>query len=271
MSVALRPLSLGELLDQTFQLYRRHFLLFVGIAAVPGLLVLLFQVLQSVIRTSLGAGLGAIGITVLLSVLSLVVQLAAMAASQGATVWAVSELHLNRPASLHSAFAGVRGRIGRLVHVILSVGIRVLLGLILIVPGILWALDYSLAIPAALLEDLKAGAALKRSAVLTRGDRGRIFLLYVLFFVLELIFITVLGAFLGVSILSHGGATPGTGTLVAMMLGGWLVESLTGPVLTIGISLLYYDERVRKEAFDLQLMMDALEGGAPAVAPAAGL
>jgi hypothetical protein len=31
----LRPLSLGELLDRTFFLYRRHFLLFAGIAAIP--------------------------------------------------------------------------------------------------------------------------------------------------------------------------------------------------------------------------------------------
>ena len=37
----LRPLSLGELLDRTFFLYRRHFLLFLGIAAVPYLLVLI--------------------------------------------------------------------------------------------------------------------------------------------------------------------------------------------------------------------------------------
>ena len=36
----LRPLSLGELLDRTFFLYRRHFLLFLGIAAIPYLLVL---------------------------------------------------------------------------------------------------------------------------------------------------------------------------------------------------------------------------------------
>ena len=34
----LRPLSLGELLDRTFFLYRRHFLLFVGIAAMPQLI-----------------------------------------------------------------------------------------------------------------------------------------------------------------------------------------------------------------------------------------
>ena len=36
----LRPLSLGELLDRTFFLYRRHFLLFIGIAAVPYLVIL---------------------------------------------------------------------------------------------------------------------------------------------------------------------------------------------------------------------------------------
>ncbi len=35
----LRPLSLGELLDRTFFLYRRHFLLFIGIAAVPYLVL----------------------------------------------------------------------------------------------------------------------------------------------------------------------------------------------------------------------------------------
>ena len=31
----LRPLSLGELLDRTFSLYRNHFWVFVGIMAIP--------------------------------------------------------------------------------------------------------------------------------------------------------------------------------------------------------------------------------------------
>jgi hypothetical protein len=43
-----------------------------------------------------------------------------------------------------------------------------------------------------------------------------------------------------------------------------------GPLMTIGFSLLYYDERVRKEAFDLQLMMSTLDGAQPEVAPALG-
>jgi hypothetical protein len=40
---------------------------------------------------------------------------------------------------------------------------------------------------------------------------------------------------------------------------GFVAGSLTGPLATIGISLLYYDERVRKEAFDLHLMMSSLD------------
>jgi hypothetical protein len=42
-------------------------------------------------------------------------------------------------------------------------------------------------------------------------------------------------------------------------LAGFIAGSLTGPLATIGISLLYYDERVRKEAFDLQLMLSSLD------------
>src|SRR6202051_3258887 len=35
----LRPLSLGELLDRSFFLYRRHFILFAGISAIPYLII----------------------------------------------------------------------------------------------------------------------------------------------------------------------------------------------------------------------------------------
>ena len=40
MNSQLRPLSLGELLDRTFQLYRQQFMLFVGIVALPQLVLL---------------------------------------------------------------------------------------------------------------------------------------------------------------------------------------------------------------------------------------
>jgi hypothetical protein len=36
---------------------------------------------------------------------------------------------------------------------------------------------------------------------------------------------------------------------------------LVTPLLTIALTLLYYDERVRKEGFDLELMMSNLKAG----------
>ena len=51
MTTALRPLSTGELLDRTFSLYRSHFGLFLGIFALPHLVVLAFQCLGVAIKS----------------------------------------------------------------------------------------------------------------------------------------------------------------------------------------------------------------------------
>jgi hypothetical protein len=44
MTAELRPMSLGEILDRTFQIYRQKFLLFVSIAALPALLLVSLQI-----------------------------------------------------------------------------------------------------------------------------------------------------------------------------------------------------------------------------------
>jgi heme/copper-type cytochrome/quinol oxidase subunit 1 len=41
-------------------------------------------------------------------------------------------------------------------------------------------------------------------------------------------------------------------------LASFFAGTIAGPIVTIALALLYYDERVRKEAFDLQLMMEAV-------------
>jgi hypothetical protein len=53
-------------------------------------------------------------------------------------------------------------------------------------------------------------------------------------------------------------------------VGGFISTSLVGPLITIALTLIYYDQRVRKEGFDLQLMMSTLEGGTPNAPAAAG-
>lgn len=52
------------------------------------------------------------------------------------------------------------------------------------------------------------------------------------------------------------------------LMASFLASTLAGPIATIAIALIYYDERVRKEAFDLQLMMEAIGMPKPAQAQA---
>lgn len=42
----LRPLSVGEILDRTFTIYRNYFVVFIGISAIPQLLVLALNLAQ---------------------------------------------------------------------------------------------------------------------------------------------------------------------------------------------------------------------------------
>jgi hypothetical protein len=56
---------------------------------------------------------------------------------------------------------------------------------------------------------------------------------------------------------------------VLMQVGNFIGSALVAPVSTIGFALFYYDLRVRKEAFDLQMMMQAI-GADPMPPPITG-
>jgi hypothetical protein len=273
MTTSLRPMSLGELLDRSFFLYRKHFALFVGIIALPHLVLLAFQLVGVAVRASTVVTFTAAGLAWPLA--GIVIYLGAVAASQGATVVAVSKVHLGATTSISEAFAGIKGRILYLALIMIGVGIGIGIGLILlIVPGIILALMWAVTIPVAVLEDKGLRDSTSRSAELTKGSRGRIFMIYLLFFVLTYIVyilweIPILAAIGLFSRVPHPLAALPVWTQIAFPVGTFLSQCLVGPLLTIALSLVYYDQRVRKEAFDLQLMMstlDATEGGTTAPA-----
>lgn len=267
MTTALRPLSTGELLDRTSYLYRNHFALFVGIFALPQLFVLAFQLLTLAFHTP-----STQVYNLLATLLMLLGSLVASAAAQAATVIAVSHVHLDRPASVMDSFSKVKDKIAGVVLLSLAVGIAVGFGFIfLIVPGILLMLRWSLAVPAKVLEDRGVGDAMSRSSELTQGNRGRIFVIWILFFVLSLGAtmlvqwpILMMAGVAGKNSIQHAAL----GWQVASQVAAFISECLVGPLGTIAFSLVYYDERVRKEAFDLQLMMSTLDGPALQAAPA---
>ena len=260
MATALRPMNVSELLDRTFFLYRKHFIVFVGIVAIPYLFLLLFQLAFIIFRFSVSP------IASIVSSLALVaIYLAAITASQAATIVAVSDVHLGRSASIGVAFAGIKENWLEIVFTIIFMGFGVLLGLIcLIVPGIFLAIAWSLAIPAAVIESKGPFDSMRRSFALTKGSRLRIsvalLLISMLAYVIMLIFQLPVLAVMVIRSLQNLQIVP-VWLTVLNQIGSFVSSCLAVPLSTIAVSLIYYDQRVRKEGFDLQLMMSSLKSG----------
>ncbi len=277
----LRPLSLGELLDRTFFLYRRHFLLFAGIAALPYAFFFFINLATSLVpifaRSAVTGGVRATGLATaaigggVFALLAAIVGGIAFLFSVGATVYAVSEIYTGRETSIRASLNRVRGKAGTIFGVLFFTGLLFFAGLIvLIIPGIYLMCRVCVATPAALLEDIDATASIRRSFELTRDFAGRGFMIYLLYFVMVW---GVVAVFQFPFMLLAATSARQTQLLilwtVLMQVGHFLGSVLVAPVSTIGFALFYYDLRVRKEAFDLQMMMQAI-GPDPMPAPLSG-
>jgi len=132
----LRPLSLGELFDRAFVLYRRHFWLFVGLTAVPGIFALVLTLAQQGLQwagtpapNGTGAAveaprlLAAVGFFAAIVVSAITYWVVYMIAF-GATTFAVSEIYVGRAVTITQVFGRMRGRIGVLIVLLLLIGIR---------------------------------------------------------------------------------------------------------------------------------------------------
>lgn len=271
MTTALRPLSTGELLDRTFSLYRSHFGLFVGIFALPYLVVLAYRCVGLVFQSP-SPQLSNILMNALWGLGALFLILIVSAASQAATVVAVSNLHLDRPATIRDSFSAMKGEMLGVVGLSLLVGLAAGVACFaFLVPGILLFIMWSLAVPIKVLEHKGVTDSMSRSMELTKGSRGRIFVIGLLIVVLAI----------GVSwllqwpILIAAGFSFKTGIQrvtigwqVALLAAEFVSRSLVGGLSTIALSLVYYDQRVRKEAFDLQHMMATIDSSAVPSSPA---
>jgi hypothetical protein len=140
--------------------------------------------------------------------------------------------------------------------------IIVLIHLCVIVYSILITLRFALAYPASVEEDLTAWAALRRSAQLTRGARGRIFLailvVYAAVYAVQLACILVLGVIASLvalgAMLAHVAVGSATFfTLVGLGVLGYVLTVVVSALLayaalTTALAVLYHDQRLRKES-----------------------
>lgn len=154
-------------------------------------------------------------------------------------------------------------------------GLTVLLVLGLAV-YVLWMLTrLCMAFPIAVLEQTAVNTALRRAATLSRGTRWRILVLFILGMALGWVASLMVTVPLFVALaLAPGLGSPEHAQAVGIvagtgMYGAWfLVQAFTMPVYAIALVLFYYDQRVRKEGFDIEILMR--QAGMPLDPPAVG-
>jgi hypothetical protein len=269
METPLRPLSLSELLDRTFFLYRKHFVLFVGITAIPFLILLPIQIVFTEIRMPSDMGSppdimmrNAVLTLALGLLLGILVGVAGLIA-QAASIIAVSKIHLGNPASIGDSYAGIKGSFVNLLFAVILVTLGCTGGFILcIVPGIIFSVAWILSIPVVLIEIKGPIGAMKRSWELTKGRRWQIFLILFLVGIFTYIVTGILQVPVIIWLIIKGlnglqNIPPWVN--VISQIGSFISSCLVIPVSTISTSLIYYDQRVRKEGFDLQILMSSLE------------
>ena len=295
----LRPLGLGDVFDEGFDLYKRNFafLLLAGAAALVPLDMLAAWVSPRLLppifaQFSLTASRGDqsyVGMVTFLVHLTLFLPVYALAVCP--LVLAASARYLDKAATLGGVYVQTLRRLPALLVTLLLTGLA--LDLSLLGCGIAWlfaACQLFFVLPAVLIEGQGPGKALKRAGALAGGYGGRIFsCLFVLGLIawvvslglglpLAYAFGSVLNLTPGADAL-YGGGIPGAGgtaerEVVSLVSSGLTHLFLTPFLICVG-TVLYYDLRIRKEGFDVETLaqdlgyrpLSALGPHLPPVAP----
>jgi hypothetical protein len=257
----LRPLSVGEILDRTFTLYRRNFLLFIGITAGPQLLVLAAELARTLFFTGPSAAKLGLGLTVTGVLVAIVVYVAAFVAgmfAQAAALLAVTDLYLSRPVGISDCLRRAWAELGTVFGVAILSGLATLAGLIfLVIPGLYIYCRLLVSLPAALIERRAASDALRRAWQLTENHVGRAFLLVVLYIVITMAGSLLFEAPFSMAAIFYRHNAPILQLVTALeQVSVTVMTILVSPLILIATSIFYFDLRVRKEGFDLQFMMD---------------
>jgi hypothetical protein len=291
-SLDLRPLSTGELLDRVFFLYRSRLLVFMTIALVPTAISFVGQLLGYLLRPHVAPGTGTSVLVVYTNAVSSLgpslvtsfLVLFGYALAQAATTRVVSQLYLEGQALPGAALKASLPHLWRyvgielwkvwsamwlpiaaatvvLIPIALAPRLAVPLGIVgfcvaalSLVYSVIAYIRNSLGIPASVVEALPVRQAMRRSKQLVAGRKVRIFLLYLLLMLLYLVALGIQSPFL--ILLTHTKAPTQQAVAMALELGvATLISLFLTPIASIALCLFYFDERVRREGFDIDFLL----------------
>jgi hypothetical protein len=252
----LRPLEVGDLLDETFRMYRRHFVLFAGLSvilSIPAAAISGFIYGQSagiLQATALGQSpdLSNLQSILVVGAVFLVIDLALIPFFYVA--FAACESALGRPVTAAGVLRGVAHRYFALLGYWLLIGL--MLAVFCLFPLWVWIwVNWIVVMPVMFIENTGLGAAMGRSWRLVEGRWWRTFLILFLMFIVFYAVRIALSAFiaLGQTLLQIV-----VSPVVVLWISGAtsvIIDSLVNPILQIVIVLVYFDLRVRREGLDL--------------------
>ena len=267
--LSFQPMGFTDILDTTFSYYRDHFRLLIGISAIYAFWHLFHRFVFS------------FSTHWLIDWFALVVD----ALFYGWLVCASMQIYLGRHITPGATFRQVKRRFWSFLGssliwlLVIMMGVIIddlfgaILSLIIGLPcGIYFGTRWGFHAQAVLVEEVSATNALRRSRELVTGTWwrvfGMIFAIFVLALVIELILVTSLMSIFVLSgvageidfaemirqvlqIMGHNAEEANSLLFVFTAV----IDIFTTPILSIGITLLYFDQRIRKEGFDIEMMV----------------
>lgn len=263
----LEPLRFGEIIDAGFRLWRKGFrelFIIAAIITVPvGVLGYLLERTQVVAFDS--------GVPIVRDVdqynaiilIMLVLSLGASFLSAGATLVVTTRAYIDSVPKWTDAFRVTINRLFPFIGLSFLVGLAVGIGFVLlIVPGVIIGLGLSFAAVAFWAEGSGATESMRRSWKLAQGRRWPILGVWLVAFVSY----TVISVFITGPTLVAFFVDSTEVFLLLDNVGSALVSALIAPLSSCLLTATYYDARVRREGFDLQLaasQLDAMQQGEP--------
>jgi hypothetical protein len=255
--LVLRPMGVGELLDAAIRLYRAEWK---NLMAIVAIVLLPLEFLRAFLLREIGGPFAPPDPTLLpsevesalitSSILGVIEFLVIQPFLTAAVARACSDVYLGHRLVVGPTFRYAATKIHSILWISILYGLAAALGfLALIVPGVIVLVRFAFGSTVLVVEGKKGSGALGRSWRLSQGHFWKVLGTFVLALLMAFIIQAILALPTG---LIAGELGPSAWPLAA--IGNALAMIATTPFTTLIAVLLYFDLRIRKEAFDLEVM-----------------
>lgn len=274
-----RPMGTADLFDEAFDLYKKNFILFLGVAALVYVPLRTFltvytysteqsltaEFVQAMASMDLPRAWQVTWEYLLKSYTTLPIDFVAYSLMTGALTSVVSARYLHQPATLFGAYRVAISRWFALFTSLLLYDALVAICVQLCVFPVVFPVVLFLFTPQAAIVEGRAGfRALARARRLLSGFAWRVFgsliLLVVLYWAISAAVEAPLSLFADKLVTSSLPFLPALA--MHQQLSDQIADELTGllvlPFVAAVITLLYYDLRIRKEGFDMDVLAESL-------------